>query len=133
VLLIHVTVAVLTVEFEIFIKWFILFFWVLCSWWIPFLITLGIWRHMVRRYPLSYTPDMWAMAFPVAMYTVGTIHLSIVLEMEFLMIIPYITIFGAAGVWLFVLAGMAVHLGKRHIAYFKNRVGSDHANKKHIS
>lgn len=133
VLLIHGTGAGIIADLEIFIKGFTLFFWVLGSWWIPLLITLGIWRHIVRRYPLSYTPEMWAMAFPIAMYTVGTIHLSIVLEMEFLMIIPYITIFGAAGVWLFVFAGMAVHLGRRHIAYFKEHVASDHANKEHIS
>src|SRR5699024_3428373 len=133
VLLIHGTGAGIIADLEIFIKGFTLFFWVLGSWWIPLLITLGIWRHIVRRYPLSYTPEMWAMAFPIAMYTVGTIHLSIVLEMEFLMIIPYITIFGAAGVWLFVFAGMAVHLGRRHVAYFKEHVPSDHANKEHIS
>lgn len=131
-LLIHGSGAALITDLEIFIKRFTLFFWVLGSWWIPLLITLGIWRHIVRRYPLTYTPEMWAMAFPVAMYTVGTIHLSIMLEMEFLMLIPYITIFAAAGVWLAVMTGMAVHLGKRHPAYIKNLVGVGHSNNERI-
>ncbi|SDK75922.1 tellurite resistance/C4-dicarboxylate transporter family protein [Lacicoccus qingdaonensis] len=132
ILLIHGMGSGIIMDLEIFIKGFTLFFWVLGTWWVPLLITLGIWRHIVRRYPLSYTPEMWAMAFPVAMYTVGTIHLSIMLEMEFLMLIPYITIFAAAGVWLAVMTGMAVHLGKRHLAYIKNLVGVGHSNNERI-
>jgi len=132
VLLIHGMGPGIIMDLEIFIKGFTLFFWVLGTWWVPLLITLGIWRHIVRRYPLSYTPEMWAMAFPIAMYTLGTIHLSTVLEMEFLMIIPYVTIFGAVGVWLAVMCGMALHLGKRQAAYGKNSINADYPNNEHI-
>ena len=100
-------------ELEIFIKGFTLFFWALGTWWIPLLITLGVWRHVINHYPLSYTPDMWGMAFPIAMYTVGTVNLSMALELEFLMVIPKITIFAAVIVWLLIMAGLLVHHGKR--------------------
>lgn len=100
-------------ELEIFIKGFTLVFWALGTWWIPLLITLGAWRHIVNRYPLSYTPEMWGMAFPIAMYTVATTNLAMALDLEFLMIIPRITIFAAALVWLLIMAGMILHHGKR--------------------
>ena len=100
-------------ELEIFIKGFTLFFWALGTWWIPLLITLGVWRHVINHYPLSYTPDMWGMAFPIAMYTVGTVNLSMALELDFLMVIPKITIFAAVIVWLLIMAGLLVHHGKR--------------------
>lgn len=100
-------------ELEIFIKGFTLFFWALGTWWIPLLIILGVWRHIVNRYPLSYTPELWGMAFPIAMYTVGTTNLSMALELEFLMIIPHVTIFAAVLVWLLIMAGLISHHGKR--------------------
>lgn len=100
-------------ELEIFIKGFTLFFWALGTWWIPLLIILGAWRHIVNRYPLSYTPEMWGMAFPIAMYTVGTTNLAMALDLEFLMIIPRLTIFAAVLVWLLITAGLILHHGKR--------------------
>lgn len=103
----------LVAELEIFIKGFTLFFWALGTWWIPLLIILGVWRHIVNHYPLSYTPDMWGMAFPIAMYTVGTVNLSVALDLEFLMIIPRLTIFAAVIVWLLIMAGLITHHAKR--------------------
>ncbi len=120
-------------EIGIFIKGFTLFFWVLGSWWIPLLITLGIWRHVVGRHPLTYTPEMWGMAFPVAMYTAGTINLSMALDIGFLMIIPYVTIFAAAGVWCAVISGMVVHHGKRQFANIRNRISVDGRNEEHVN
>ena len=32
------------------------------------LIAAGIWRHLVRRVPLTYTPALWSMVFPLGMY-----------------------------------------------------------------
>lgn len=103
-------------DLEAFIKGFTLFYWVMGTWWIPLLITLGVWRHIVNRHPFTYDPQMWGMAFPIAMYTVGTTNLSIALDLEFLKIIPEITIFAAIGVWLSILIGMIVKLGKRQLA-----------------
>src|SRR5690606_36795052 len=37
-----------------FLVGFTVFFWVAATWWIPLLIILGFWRHVVRRFPLQY-------------------------------------------------------------------------------
>ena len=37
-----------------FLTGFSLFFWVTATWWIPLLVILGVWRHVVRRCPLRY-------------------------------------------------------------------------------
>src|SRR5690606_19242211 len=39
-----------------FVAGFTLFFWASGTWWIPLLCILGIYRHVVRRYPLRYDP-----------------------------------------------------------------------------
>jgi tellurite resistance protein TehA-like permease len=44
--------------------------WVWGTWWIPFLILMGIWKYFVLREPLSTDPALWSMVFPVGMYTV---------------------------------------------------------------
>lgn len=115
VLMIYGMDSALIRELGIFIKGFTLFYWVLGTWWIPLLVTLGIWRHIVNHYPFTYDPQMWGMAFPIAMYTVGTTKLSIALDLGFLMTIPYITIFAAIGVWLAILAGMVFSLTRRQL------------------
>lgn len=117
VLMIYGMESSLVRELEVFIKGFTLFYWVLGTWWIPLLVTLGVWRHIMNHYPFTYDPQMWGMAFPIAMYTVGTTKLSIALETEFLMVIPYITIFAAIGVWLSILAGMVFSLVRRQLKH----------------
>jgi hypothetical protein len=53
----------LVTELLPFIKGLTLFFWATATWWIPMLITLGIWRHVYRRVPIRYDPLYWAPCF----------------------------------------------------------------------
>src|SRR5699024_6832050 len=101
--------------------------WVLGTWWIPLLIALGVWRHIVNHYPFTYDPQMWGMAFPIAMYTVGTTKLSIALDLGFLMIIPYTTIFAAIGVWLAILVGMVFSLMRKQLRRMEKEGGPSRA------
>src|SRR5690606_23214038 len=55
-------------ELRPFLKGFTLFFWAAGTWWIPLLVLLGAWRHLVRRLPLRYDPQYWGMVFPLGMY-----------------------------------------------------------------
>lgn len=68
--------ASLLVELAPFLKGFTLFFWAAGSWWIPLLVVLGVWRHLLQRHPITYDPQYWGMVFPLGMYTAATFRLS---------------------------------------------------------
>lgn len=95
---------------DMFLKGFTLLFWIAGTWWIPLLFILGIWRHVIHRYPLSYDPQYWGMVFPLAMYTAGTYQLAKALDLSFLKVIPQIMVFIAMAVWLIVFVGLIYHI-----------------------
>jgi len=67
-----------------FIKGFTVFYWATGTWWIPMLILLGVWRHLVARYPLRYDPLYWGAVFPLGMYAACTHVMAHALDLAFL-------------------------------------------------
>ena len=100
-------------EIAPFLKGFTLFFWATGTWWIPLLLILGIWRHVKRHFPLAYDPLYWGMVFPLGMYTVCTLQLSIAIGFQPLGYVSRVFIFVALIAWVVVFAGLVHSLVMR--------------------
>lgn len=93
-----------------FIKGFTIFFWASGTWWIPLLFILGAWRHIYKRYPLTYHPTYWGLVFPMGMYTVCTFRLAQVMKLDFLLIIPKFFVYIALIAWFATIFGLLYQL-----------------------
>jgi tellurite resistance protein TehA-like permease len=112
-LVLHADSWMLLREILPFLKGFTLFFWATATWWIPLLLLLGAWRHVVRRVPLRYNIQFWSMVFPIGMYTVATTRLSAALDWPALrVVLPGL---GAVAflAWLFTLLGLCQGMLRR--------------------
>jgi tellurite resistance protein TehA-like permease len=98
-----------------FIVGFTLFFWATGSWWIPLLVVVGFWRHVVERVPITYDPQYRSLVFPLGMYTVATFILANATGMTFLLIIPQIGVYIAMLAWLATFGSMLFKLGNFYL------------------
>jgi len=89
-----------------FLKGFTVFYWATGTWWIPMLLVLGVWRYVVKRFPIRYDPLYWGAVFPLGMYTVASSQMAVALELPFLKIIPRLTVWIALAAWMLAFAGM---------------------------
>ena len=71
-----------------FLKGFTVFYWATGTWWIPMLLVLAVWRHLVRRFPFAYDPMYWGAVFPLGMYAVSTLRMIDALHLPFLAPLP---------------------------------------------
>ncbi|HYT90068.1 MAG TPA: tellurite resistance/C4-dicarboxylate transporter family protein [Gemmataceae bacterium] len=97
-----------------FLKGMTLLFWATATWWIPVLLSLGAWRHLVKRVPLTYEHGYWAAVFPLGMYTVSTQGLVRVFHLPFLELIPTVFVWIALGAWGLTFTGLGRHLVRRN-------------------
>ncbi len=95
-----------------FLEGLTLFFWTFATWLIPLLVMLGIWRHLIKRVPLTYEPHYWGMVFPLGMYTVSTLLLSSATHLKFLEIIPQYFLYISLAAWLATMSGLVIYLIK---------------------
>jgi tellurite resistance protein TehA-like permease len=84
-----------------------LIMWAWGSWWIPLLLLFGVWKHGVRRLPLSYTPLFWSLVFPLGMYALASLRLSLVADFPPLRFISSTMVWIALAAWAATAAGLA--------------------------
>jgi len=89
-----------------FIDGVALLLWAWATWWIPMLIIFGIWKHVVRRFPLQYEPALWSMVFPLGMYAVTSFRFGLAADFFPLEWISRIMVWVAFATWCMVMAGM---------------------------
>jgi len=89
-----------------FLKGFTVFYWATGTWWIPMLLILGVWRHIYKRFPLSYDPLYWGAVFPLGMYAACTHEMRLAMGFDFLAWLPTVFLVLALFAWLITMIGM---------------------------
>ena len=77
-----------------FMEGMILFLWGWGTAWIPILCLMGIWKIAYFKVPFRYQPSLWAMVFPLGMYTSATDLLRFSIHIE--------SVQGMVFVWLWI-------------------------------
>jgi tellurite resistance protein TehA-like permease len=93
-----------------FLEGLTLLFWSGATWWIPLLLLLGVWRHVLKRFPLGYVPEYWGLVFPLGMYATCTFHLASVANLPALLPIPRVVVYVALLAWTLAFTGLLRHL-----------------------
>jgi len=93
-----------------FVEGFSFALWAFGTWWIPLLIVLGLWRHVRRRWPLSYEPTLWSVVFPLGMYAVATLTFGQAARLSFMPPIAHVMLWVAVAAWTLVAAAFAARV-----------------------
>src|SRR5262245_7921288 len=97
-------------ELRPFLAGFTMFFWAAATCWIPLLLLLGFWRHVLRRVPIAYDPQYWALVFPLGMSTLCTVRLAQALDLPWLLALPRVFFWFALAAWTATFVGLARRL-----------------------
>ena len=82
--------------------------WATATFWFPFMVAIGVWRHIVRKVPLRYHPSYWALVFPLGMYGVATFKMRVVVKLDALEWAPKVTFAVALAAWTAAFVGLSV-------------------------
>jgi len=91
-----------------FIDGVTLILWAWATWWIPLLLLFGIWKHGVCRVPLAYTPMLWSLVFPLGMYALASLRLSLAADFPPLALLSRGMVWIALAAWIATAVGLAL-------------------------
>ena len=80
--------------------------WAWATLWIPLLLILDFWKYAICREPVSYTPLVWSAVFPVGMYSMATVRLSLASDFETLRVVASVVVWIAIAAWVATLAAL---------------------------
>lgn len=80
--------------------------WAWATWWIPLLVLFGLWKHGVRGVPVRYTPMLWSLVFPLGMYALASLRLSLAAEFPPLRIVAESMVWVALAAWAATAFGL---------------------------
>jgi tellurite resistance protein TehA-like permease len=89
-----------------FLRGVTVLFWATGTWWLPLLLLLTAWKHLVRREPVRYHFGQWSVVFPLGMYSAATHEMSAALGLGFLGMLETAFFWAAVVAWAIVGAGM---------------------------
>jgi len=92
-------ILVVLAEVHPFIDSVALLSWAWATWWIPLLVLISFWKHVIKKVPLTYEPRQWSVVFPIGMYTVAGFQLSLASEVDALHEISHVIIWVAIAMW----------------------------------
>jgi tellurite resistance protein TehA-like permease len=102
----NATGSQLLTQLHPFIVGLTLLFWATATWWIPLLVVLGVWRHLVRQVSVTYDVVYWSAVFPLGMYTACTHRLVQMTGQSFLDVIPQYFVFISLAAWVLAFLGL---------------------------
>jgi tellurite resistance protein TehA-like permease len=91
-----------------FIDGVTLLLWAWATWWIPLLVLFGIWKHGVARVPLAYSPALWSLVFPLGMYALASLRLSLAADFSPLRLFSRGMVWIALAAWIATAVGLAL-------------------------
>jgi tellurite resistance protein TehA-like permease len=91
-----------------FIDGVTLIMWAWATWWIPLLLLFGIWKHGVCREPVTYTPMFWSLVFPLGMYALASLRLSLAADFPPLLSVSRAMIWIALAAWAATGTGLII-------------------------
>lgn len=80
--------------------------WAVATWWVPLLVILFGWRHLVGRVGLKYDPQYWSMVFPLGMYSACTFQLAQATGVTPLQTLSHAFAYIGLAAWAAVFAGL---------------------------
>ena len=87
--------------------------WAFGTWLVPLLIGLGVWRYLIRRFPLRYDPGLWSLSFPLGMYCVASETLGQAVHVPWLVTVGHDGTWVAFAVWAVLFVAMLAALASQ--------------------